>query len=335
MQINAQATRTPNGPFEPFSYEKEVGPLDVLVAVKYCSLTGGDLCFIDNLWGDTVYPLVPGSEIFGVVSGVGGEVKELKVGDFVGLGYQMSSCLVCDYCRQGQEQFCQNQHVLQINGFGGLADHIISDSRFVFKIPDRLQTPIYVPLLCSGLAPYSAIKASELKSGMKIGLVGVGNLGHLALQILMEMGCHVTVFSHSRTKEKFLRQLGAADFKISTDREVLQQESGKYDFIFSTSSGNLDWPLFIKALKPDGTLVFIGLPAQNISFPASLLADYSRKKIVGSYIGSRLEMAEFLDFANVNSIKPAVEIFPMSSANEVLAKLREKSILFSAVLENK
>lgn len=332
MKINALSVITPKGNLEPFEYEKEIGVMDVLISVKYCSVAGGDVCFIDNLWGDTIYPLVPSSEVFGVVEQIGSEVKDLKVGDFVGTGYQMSSCGECEYCKAGKEQFCKSQKVLQINGFGGTADYLIFDSRFTFKIPKKLQSPEYVPLMCSGLTPFSAIKASGIKEGMKIGLVGVGNLGHLALQILNKHGAGVTVFTHSIGKEDVLKKLGATKIVDSTNSQQLENEKGLYDIIYSTSSGTLDWSQYIKALKPEGTLVFIGLPAENISFHAALLADYAQRKIMGSYVGSRKDMIELLDFASKTDIRAVVETYPFSEANEVVAKVRSKQTQFSVVL---
>ncbi len=333
MKINALAAKQPGGRLEKFSYQKELGPLDVLIKIKYCSMTRGDVCFIDNFWKDTNYPLVPGSEIFGIVQERGREVKDIRVEDYVGVGYQMTSCFMCEYCKQGKEQFCQKQKVLSINGFGGLADYIIFDSRFTFKIPKELQAAAHVPLMCSGLTPYSAIKKINVASGMNVGLVGVGNLGHMALQILHNMGCRVTVFSHSKDKEAKLRELGAENFIDSTNKQALIKEKGKYDAMLSTSSGTLDWDSYIRMLTPQGTICFVGLPPDNISFPATLLADYAQRRIQGSYIGSRAEMKELLDFASKNHIKAVAEIYPMSEINNVVSQIKNKQIPFSVVLE--
>lgn len=334
MKINTFAVKTPGGSLEPFAYENKLGQFDVLVSIKYCSMTRGDVCFIDNFWGDTNYPLVPGSEMFGVVKEKGSQVKDLEIGDFVGMGYQMSSCMECEYCKSGKEQFCKQQSVLSINGYGGLADNIIFNSYFVFKIPSTLQTAYHVSLMCSGLTPFSAIKKACVKPRMVVGEVGVGNLGHMALQILNKLGCDATVFSHSKDKETELRALGAKNFINSTDKEALKQVEGKYDFILSTSSASLDWPAYIRALRPQGNICFVGLPAENISFPATLLADYAQRGVLGSYIGSRTEMKELLDFASKNEIKAVAEVYPMADANKVVSKIRNKEIPFSVVLEN-
>jgi len=335
MRINAWAARKPGAELERFSYEKEVGRLDVLIATKYCSLTRGDLGFIDNFWGDSKYPLVPGCETFGVIEKTGIMVEDLRVGDYVGVGYQVFSCFQCEYCKIGKEQFCQKQKVIGVNEYGGLANHIIVDSHFVFKIPPKLRKLDYVPLLCSGLTVFSAIKKVNPKVGMKVGVVGVGNLGHLAVQMLDKMGCQVTAFSHSKEKEATLKKLGARYFVNSIDKEELEREARKYDLIFSTSTAPLDWPVYLKALKPQGNLCIIGLPAEEISFPAVLLADYAQRGILGSYIGSRAEMRELLDFAARHNIKAIVQAFPGEETNNVVSKMRNQEIPFSAVIKLK
>jgi uncharacterized zinc-type alcohol dehydrogenase-like protein len=335
ININAWAVKSPAGILEPFTYEQELRALDVLIAIKYCSLTRGDVGFIDNLWRDTTYPLVPGSEIFGTVKKTGESVRDLEVGDFVGVGYQITSCFTCRYCRQGKEQFCRRQKVVGVDGFGGLADHIVSDSRFVFKIPLNLQTSFHVPLMCSGLSIYAALKKAGVRRGMTVGLVGVGNLGHLALQVLDKMDCKVAVFSHSPHKEAKLRELGAENFVSSVDKKALKRESDKYDVILSACSAPLDWELYLKALTPEGTICFVGLPPKNISFPAAVLADHAQRRIQGSYIGSRSEMKEWLDFASKHEIKALAEIYPLSEANAVISMIRNGQIPFSVVLERK
>lgn len=333
MKIKAWAAKKPKADLEEFYYERTVGPLDVLIQVEYCSFTRGDVCFIDNFWNDTSYPFVPSSEAFGVIKRIGDKVKDFEVGDFVGIGYQVSSCFECGHCQVGKEQFCQKQKVLGVNGYGALAEHIIFDSRFVYKIPKKLQEPSYVPLMCSGLTVFSAIKKSKIRPKMKVGVVGIGNLGHLAIQILNKLGCEVTAFSHSKRKEKDLRKLGARLFIDSTDKKQLEKEEGKYDFILSTSPGSLDWPLYIKALKPEGALCFVGLPEEKISFPVVLLADYAQRNILGSYIGSREEMRELLSFAEKNNIQAIAQVFSVQEIQKVVVKIRRKEIPFSTVIK--
>ena len=333
VKINAWAVKKPKARFEKFVYEKNIEEQEVLVAVKYCGLSRGDVCFVDNFWGDTSYPLIPGVEIFGVIKKKGKKVKGFKINDFVGMGYQMSSCLKCEHCREGKEQFCKKQKVISVNGYGGLADGIVFDSRFVFKIPPDLRTPSDVPLMCSGLTVYSAIKKANVKTGMKVGVAGVGNLGHLAVQILNKIGCEVTAFSHTKKKEAILRKLGAEYFVNSIDKKSLKEAKGKYDVILSTSSVSLNWPAYIEALKPQGNLCIVGLPEKDISFPPVLLADYAQRGVLGSYVGSRSEMKELLNFVSKNHLKAITEVFPIAEVNAVVSKIRNKSIPFSVVVK--
>jgi D-arabinose 1-dehydrogenase-like Zn-dependent alcohol dehydrogenase len=333
MKIQSLAVLKSSEGLKPFEYESEVGPDDVLINLKYCSMTRGDVRFISDFWGDTKFPLVPGSEMFGVIEEIGNNVKDFEVGDYVGAGYQMSSCHECDYCLAGKEQFCHNQKVLCVGGFGGLAKQIIFDSRFIFKIPTELQNPNSVSLMCSGLTVYSAIKRGNPQSGMKVGVVGVGNLGHLAIQILNKMGCKVTAFSHTLDKQSELLKIGAVEVIDSTSIEVLKGQKNQYDFIISTSSKSLDWSLYISALKPLGNLMFVGLPEKEVAFPAELLADYAQRGVLGSYIGSPTEMRELLSFAKVNNISALAKVYPVSEINRAVADINENKTNFSTVID--
>lgn len=314
-------------------YQREIGSNEVLVDLKYCSLLRADVFFIDNFWGDSKYPMVPSSEMFGVVSEVGEDVRDIKPGDFVGVNYQVYSCGVCEFCKSGKEQFCDKQRVIEVNEFGGLAENIIVDSRFVYEIPENLQKPEHVALMGYGLTAYSAIKNSNIKKGSKVGVLGVGNLGHLSVQILSKMGFEVTGLTHSENKHAILEKLGAKSFLNPLDEDVLENNKKTFDFIHVTSYHPYDWPKIISLLKPEGNLCFSGLPEKDIAFPAVLLADYAQRKVTGSYLGSRSEMKELLEFADRNGIKAETEVFPVSQAQEVLDKIKENKIPFYAVIK--
>jgi uncharacterized zinc-type alcohol dehydrogenase-like protein len=188
--------------------------------------------------------------------------------------------------------------------------------------------------MCSGLTVYSAIRRAGTRAGMEVGVVGIGNLGHLAVQILSRLDCEVTAFSHSKRKESILKRLGVNHFVSSISKKSLEREKGKYDLIFFTSIVSLDWPAYIEALKPQGNLVFVGLPIKNISFPAVLLADYAQRGILGSYIGSRAETRELLNFATQHSIKAVIRLFPMNQLKKVVSQVKKGKIPFSVVLKN-
>ncbi len=333
MIINAWASKGPKQKLMPYIYEKNVSDEDVLVKIQYCSLLKADTFFIDNFWSDTKYPLVPSFEMFGVVVKKGSRTVNIEVGDYVGITYQVYSCLTCDYCKQKNEQFCEQQRLIGIHEHGGLAEHIVANANFVYKIPSKLQKAEYVSLMGYGLTAYSAIKHSHVTQGMNVGVIGVGNLGHLAVQILSKFGPAVTAFSHSPGKIDQLKKIGASNFVNPLDVKQLKANEKKYDFLLVTTYHSYDWSQFIKLLKPEGVLHFIGLPKENISFSAVLLADYARRKVTGSYIGSRQDMFELLDFAQKNDIKSITKVYSIEEVNKVISMLRENKIPFNAVVE--
>lgn len=332
MKIKAWAAMSPKAKLEPYSYEKEISNNEVQVDVKYCSFLKPDIFFIDNFWGDSNYPLVPCNEIFGIVSEVGKNVSNFKRGDFVGIGYQVYSCMKCEYCKVGKEQFCKKQKVIEVNKPGGLANNIIVDTNFAYKIPEKLQRPEYVSLMGYGLTSYSAIKNSELKPGSKVAVLGVGALGHIAVQILSKMGHNVTALSHSKDKKSFLEKLGVDNFVDPLEDADLEEYKGHFDFILVTSYFSYDWKKIIELLSPEGNLCFVGLPDEKISFPAYLLADYARRKVSGNYFGSRTEMKELLVFAQENDIKAEIQEFPVNQISVVEERVRNNSIPYCAVI---
>jgi uncharacterized zinc-type alcohol dehydrogenase-like protein len=333
MDIKAWGVDKPNEKIHELHYQKELGENEVLIHLKYCSLLRADVFFIENFWGDSKYPMVPSSEMFGVVSQVGKNVRDVETGDYVGANYQVYSCGECSYCKAGKEQFCGKQRVIEANEFGGLAENIIVDSRFVYKIPEKLQKPEYVGLMGYGLTAYSAIKNSNIKKGSKVGVLGVGNLGQFAVQILNKMGFEVTALTHSDNKHENLRKIGAKDFLNPLDVKELENNKKTFDFIHVTSYHSYDWPKIIELLKPEGNLCFNGLPDENISFPAVLLADYAQRKVTGSYLGSRNEMKELLEFAEKNDIKSETTVYPLEKAQEVLDQIKENKIPFYAAIK--
>ena len=209
MKITAYAIKKKGGKPEPFSYERRLGKNDVLVRITHCGIATGDIQIINNDWGDTKFPLVPGHEIIGMIEETGAEVSGLKNGDRVGIGYQQEACFECQFCKEGNEQFCPKQKVIGVDCYGGLADYIVVDGRFAFKLPPKLDSAKSVPLLSSGLTVYSAIVRAELQNNSKVAVLGVGGLGQLAIQFLQKMRHKVSAFSHSPEKKAIINQLGA------------------------------------------------------------------------------------------------------------------------------
>ncbi|OGK62967.1 hypothetical protein A2334_01900 [Candidatus Roizmanbacteria bacterium RIFOXYB2_FULL_38_10] len=333
MEIKAWAIKQYKQGLTKYTYEKNVGENDVLIQIKYCSLLKADIFFIDNFWGDTKYPLVPSSEMFGVVVKKGKKVNNIKIGDYVGVGYQTDACLKCTSCREGKEQFCNKQRVIAIHENGGLAKHIIVNSNFVYLIPSNLQKPEYVSLLGYGLTSYSAIKHANLKKGMAVGVVGLGNLGHIAAQILVSKNHTVTAFTHTEEKTTQLKKIGIRRFINPLNEKDLDKNKGTFDYILVTTYHDYDWSKFIELLKPEGNLHFIGLPNKNISFPAILLADYARRTVSGSYIGSRKEMKELLLFAEKKNIRALTQVFSISEVSKAISILRNNKGPFNIVIK--
>ena len=332
MKINSLASFGPNKALIKYIYNVKLGPKDVVVKIKYRTLSISDILFIDNFWGNSKYPIIPSEDIIGEVVSCGKKVSLLKKGDFIGIGYQVYSCGNCYYCRSALEQFCQEQKLLRFYEPGGLSDFMVVNEKFAFKLKKKLINAESTPLMCAGLTTYSAIVNNNVKKGFKVGVVGIGRLGHLAVKFLKAMNCEVYAFTHSLEKKGLLNKQNINVVNINNNKEI-----GKFnrffDFILYTSTNNPNWETYIQLLKPEGKLCVVGLPSENISFPAWMLADFSRKQVVGNYIGSRKDMIEMLEFASQNNIHADTKVFSFKEANHVLDMIRQKKILFSAVIE--
>jgi D-arabinose 1-dehydrogenase-like Zn-dependent alcohol dehydrogenase len=328
IQISAYAIREQGGPAELFVYERSLGHHDVLVRITHCSLARGDVQFIDNDWGDTRFPLVPGHEIIGIVEQVGADVPDLQQGDRVGVGYQQAACFRCSFCRQGTEQLCPGQRVVAVDCYGGLADRIVVDGGFAFRIPPRLDSARSAPLLSSGLTVYAGIVRARLPEGARVAVLGAGGLGHLAIQFLHKMGHAVTAFSHSPDKRELIERLGGT-FADSSDTH----HGAAFDFILSTLNVAFDLDTYVRMLKPDGQLCLVASPTKSLSLSGGLLNN-SRRVIYGNYIGSRADSARMLAFAADHGIEAIVDVMPMTSVNEAIGRIRTRDVQMGLVLEN-
>jgi uncharacterized zinc-type alcohol dehydrogenase-like protein len=334
MTIRGYAAKKPGGPLEPFHYDpKPLGRHEVEVKISHCGICHSDIHLIDNDWGISDYPLVPGHEIVGTLSALGAEVQGLDKGQRVGIGWQRSACLNCEYCLQGFEHLCSQIKDTCVGHHGGFADAIRIDHRFAFPLPDGLDSESAAPLLCGGVTVYSPLVYYKVRPAMKVGVVGIGGLGHLALQFARKMGCEVTAFSSTPEKESEARELGAHHFVYGHDSQIMEQVASTQDFILSTVAADLNWECYIDALRPGGRLCFVGVPKEAIKIPAFSLI-VGRNSISGSPIGSRTDIREMLDFAVRNDIKPCTETFPMSKVNEGIDRLRNNRVRYRVVLEN-
>lgn len=332
MQIRAHAIEVKGGMAEPFSYERAVGSHDVLVKITHCSIARGDIQFMDDEWGDARFPLVPGHEIVGIVEELGSEVVDLQRGDRVGIGYQQEACFVCSFCKQGTEQFCPTQKVIAVDRYGGLAEHIVVDSRFAFRLPTQLDSAKSTPLLSSGLTVYTGIVRARLRESSRVAVLGVGGLGHLAIQFLRTMGHRVTAFSHSRNKQELIERLGGT-FADSSDTKSMTGHNGSFDLILSTLNVAFDIDSYVRMLTPQGQLCLVAAPLERLSLSGGLLNN-SGRSVYGNYIGSRADTVQMLEFSAQNSIGAIVDVMPFDQVNEAIARVRRRDVPVGLVLEN-
>lgn len=334
MKIQAYAVKKKGGGAESFSYEKQMGKNDVLVRITHCGVARGDVQIIDDDWGDTKFPVVPGHEIVGIVEEVGDNVIGLTMTDRVGVGYQLDACFDCEFCNEGNEQFCAKQKVIGVGNYGGLAEHIIVDHRFVFKLPQELDSAKAAPLMSSGVTVYSAIAKGSLRKNSTAAVLGIGGLGQLAIKFLHKMGHRVSAFSHSPGKRNMIEQLGA-EYVDSSDADVSKNNSKKFDFILSTLNVAFDLDDHLRMLRPQGKFCFVAQPLNKLSIAPGLLYDYAQRTVYGNYTGSRKDMAEMLDYSASHNVESGVEVMPFSKMNEAIMMVKSGIISKRVVLENR
>jgi alcohol/geraniol dehydrogenase (NADP+) len=318
------------------SFKYKVGdlaPSDVEVKISHCGVCHSDVHLIDNDWGISKYPFIPGHEIVGTVTAVGSLVTDRKPGDRVGIGWQADSCGVCEWCRQGDEHLCAKAQPTCVGRNGGYADAIRVNSRFAIPVPEVLESENVAPLLCGGITVYSPLRNHLARPSSRVGIVGIGGLGHLGIQFAKAFGCEVTAFSTSKDKEAEARSLGAHHFVNTLDTGALKKVVNCYDLILSTVSADQDFQSFVNALRPKGTLVVLGAspsPLQINGF--SLLAQ--QKAVAGSPTGSPRDLYEMLDVAARHNVKAITESFKMKDANEAVKRVKNNKVRYRAVLAN-
>lgn len=334
MRINAFAASSAGKTLEPFQYEcSDPQEHEVQIRISHCGICHSDIHLIDNDWKISKYPLVPGHEIVGTVTSVGRSVRHLQQGQRVGVGWQRSSCLECEWCIRGQENLCEKNEPVTVTHYGGFASHICVDSRFAFPVPDKLSSENAAPLLCGGITVFTPLRLYNVTPLMKVGVIGVGGLGHLALQFAAAFGCEVTAFSSSAGKEKETRELGASNFVLSSDQKLMQDCARSQDMLLVTATVDLDWMSFINTLRPNGKICFLGAIPSPISVPAFTLLG-SNLSLCGSNIGGRPMISDMLQFAARHDIKARVEVVSMGSVNEAIERVRNNKARYRMVLAN-
>ncbi|HEX4083325.1 MAG TPA: NAD(P)-dependent alcohol dehydrogenase [Chthoniobacteraceae bacterium] len=333
MAINAFAAKAAGARLEPFSYEPgPLGPLDVEVAVTHCGICHSDPAMIDNEWHSSSYPVVPGHEIIGTVAAKGERVTGLEIGQRAGIGWQCSSCGHCEYCRTAREHLCAQEVDTIIGHFGGFADRVRAKAEFVVPIPDTLASAEAAPLLCAGNTVFTPMLRHGVNGTMRAAVVGIGGLGHVALQFLSKIGCEVTAISSTHSKDAEARGFGATDFIATKGTDELKKAADRFDFIISTVSASLPWNDYIAALRPQGTLVVVGVPDADLQISAFGIIG-REKMVAGGRAGSPWDIRRMLDFAARNQVKAMIEKYPMSKVNDALDRLRSGHARYRVVLE--
>jgi uncharacterized zinc-type alcohol dehydrogenase-like protein len=300
--------------------------------VTHCGLCYTDIHGIDDYYGVSTYPFVPGHEIVGHVSAVGSAASGLKEGDRVGIGWQGRSCMQCEWCMQGEDQLCQRLvQAATWSPYGGFSSSVTVDSRFAYPLPEAMSSEVASVLLCAGIAVYSPLRSHAARPSQKIGIIGVGGLGHLAIQFAHALGYDVTAISSSPDKKEEALAFGADHFIVSADQASLEQVEFGFDLLLCTAHGEITWEPLLKILKKRGTLVLVGFPGVALN-PTDLVTH--ELSITGSLLGNRTTMRDMLSFAQVHHIAPQIELMPMSQVNEAIQKVKQNKARYRVVLVN-
>ena len=331
MSFHAHAAHSKKSALKPFVYEPApLGPHDVEIRISHCGICHSDVHLVDGDWGMGSYPMVPGHEIVGTVTALGPEAGHLEAGARVGVGWQRGACLACDSCIAGDENLCASNVATCVSNHGGFADRVRLDGRFAFPIPEGLASENAAPLLCGGATVYSPLRRWARPS-MRVGVVGIGGLGHLALQFARAMGCEVTAISSTPDKEVEARSFGAHRFLATREAKALSSAASSLDFILSTVFVTPDWDGLVGALRPNGVLCLVGVTSEPLSVQAfALLA--GQKSVTGSAIGGRPAIREMLAFAARHGVAAKVQLRPLAEADAALGEVRKGRARYRVVL---
>jgi len=333
MTIHAFAAMEPRAALQPFSYATpELGAHDIELEVTHCGLCYSDIHLIDDDWKKSRYPIVPGHEVVGRVVRRGAEVAHLQPGQRVGVGWQHGACLVCELCVAGHENLCPTQTATCVGHHGGLAGGMIADARFALPIPEALASAAAPPLLCGGVTVYAPMRRYGVTSASRVGVIGVGGLGHMAIALLSAIGAEIVAFSTSPDKRAQALRMGAHDYVGSTDIREIRKLGARFDLILSTVHARLDWVTYLMALRPTGVLCLLGGGTGLLQLSQQALL--GQRAITTGEIGSRAAIAEVLAFAAHHRIAPEIEIAPMHESQRQIDRLRANQVRYRAVLEN-
>lgn len=342
--VDAYAAMKPKEPLRHFQFElRDLTATDVQIEVFYCGICHSDIHQVRDEWSPGIFPMVPGHEITGKVTKVGLAVNKFKVGDTVGVGCMINSCKDCSSCSENLEQYCEKGATLTYNDkfrdtglpiYGGYAKHVVVNEDFVLRIPSNLPLDKAAPLLCAGITTYSPLSNWKVTKGNRVGVIGMGGLGHMAVKIAVAMGADVFVISHSENKKEDAKKFGAKGYINSTISEQMQKEMNTFDFIVNTVSANLDLTNFLFLLKRDGTMVQVGAPDKpNTLNMFSMII--KRRRLAGSLIGGIKETQEMLDFCGKHNITAEVEVISAEKINEAYERVVKSDVKYRFVIDLK
>jgi len=335
------ATRGPKAPLALFTFERrEPREHDVMIEILYCGVCHSDIHQVRDEWGGAIYPMVPGHEIVGRVTRVGSQVTKFKVGDLAGVGCLVDSCRRCHSCKDGLEQFCENGWVGTYNSvekdgktptYGGYSNNIVVDESFTLRISPRMELSRVAPLLCAGITTYSPLRHWNVTEGQKVGIVGLGGLGHMGVKFVRSFGAHVVVFTTSPKKKDDAMRLGAHEVVVSRRDEEMKTHLDSFDFILDTVSAPHDLNAYLALLKRDGSMVLVGLPEEAPELQASNLV-FKRRQIAGSLIGGLPETQEMLDYCAEHGIVADIELIPIQNINEAYERMLRSDVKYRFVI---
>lgn len=342
ISTRSYAAQSAASPLAPWTIQRrDPQPHDVQIEILYCGVCHSDLHTARNEWGGTLYPCVPGHEIVGKVTAVGSHVSKFKVGDTAGVGCLVDSCRECDNCKEGLEQYCSNGWVGTYNGqqkdgsgytLGGYSKSITVHEDFVLHIADNLPLEAVAPLLCAGITTYSPLRHWKVGKGQKVGVLGLGGLGHMGVKLAVSMGAEVTMLSHSPSKEADAKRLGAHRFVLTSDAEQVKKVTGYFDFILDTVSADHDYSFYLGLLNTSGVMVCVGAPPTPANVSAFNLI-MGRKSLAGSLIGGLPETQEMLDYCAEHNIVSDVEVIAIKDINEAYERMLKGDVRYRFVID--
>ena len=342
INAKAYATQSQTSPLGSFAIQRrDPGPRDVQIKILFCGVCHTDLHFARNDWGGTVYPCVPGHEIVGRVTRAGKSVKKFKEGDTVAVGCMVDSCRKCESCKDGEEHLCERGTTFTYNSadkksggmtYGGYSESVVVDQDFVLRVPKNLDLAAAAPLLCAGITTYSPLRHHKVGKGQKVGIVGLGGLGHMGVKLAKAFGARVVVFTTSPGKAKDARRLGASDVVVSTNPEEMKKHANSFHFILDTVSAKHDINAYLELLKRDGVLTQVGAPPQPLEVNVFNLI-IKRRAFTGSLIGGIAETQEMLNFCGKHGIVSDIEMIPIQKINEAYERLLKNDVKYRFVID--